>query len=113
MVGQLLEIYPLMTQRTGRLEKRIPLTVPVQLEGLVLPPTVETTKTENVSSLGVRTVSTQSWQTEQQLRLTLLQGGQRRLFKVIYCHSLSSGKFAVGLQLLGPPIHWPGRSIGD
>jgi hypothetical protein len=113
VVGQLLEVYPFMTERTGRLEKRIALTVPVQLEGLVLSSTVETSKTENVSSLGVRMVSSQSWPTEQRLRLTLLQSGQRRLVKVIYCHTSSSGKFAVGLQFLGPPMDWAAKFGSD
>jgi hypothetical protein len=102
-----------MTERTGRLERRILLTVPVQLEGPTLSQTVETSKTENVSSLGVRMVSSQPWQRDQRLSLTLLRGGQRRLVKVIYCNALSSGKFVVGLQFLGPPMDWAGRSSGD
>jgi hypothetical protein len=102
-----------MPNPTGRLEKRIVLTVPVQLEGLVLSHTVETSKTENVSPLGVRMVSSQFWQPEQTLSLTLLQGGQRRLVKVIYCNSLSSGKFVVGLQFLDSPMDWARRSSTD
>ena len=53
-----------MTKAIGidRYEKRIPMTVAVNISSLQQAPGVETTFTENVSARGARVVSTRRWQ---------------------------------------------------
>jgi len=48
-----------MPARSGRLEKRIPLAVPLQISSVLDPATAERTTTENVCSLGMRVLTSE------------------------------------------------------
>ena len=90
-----------MAFKSGRLEKRIQLAVPLQLSTLQDPLTAERTSTENVCSIGARVVTRQPKEKNERVIIRSLAGGLRTLARVVYCQGLPSGRFAVGLQFVG------------
>ena len=101
-----------MPVRSGRLEKRIRLAIPVQISSLRDPAASERTTTENVCSLGIRILTRMVRASNEQLMISSLVGDLRTLARVIYCQHLPDGLFAVGLQVQGRPINWPKSSLG-
>jgi hypothetical protein len=95
-----------MPLRSGRLEKRIEVAIPLQISTLLDPETEEQTTTENVCSLGIRVVTEHSRQLDEQLMIRSLTSNLRRLARVVYCQRLSEGHFAVGLQFQGGAVKW-------
>jgi hypothetical protein len=99
-----------MPLRSGRLEKRIEVAIPLHISTLVDPETQDRTTTENVCSLGIRVVTEHARQLDEQLMIRSLTSNLRRLARVVYCQRLSDGHFAVGLQFQGGAIKWSGDS---
>jgi hypothetical protein len=99
-----------MPGRSGRLEKRIWLTVPVQLSSVLDPAAVEQTTTENVCSLGMRIFTRRARDLNERLMINSLLGDLRALARVVYCERHPDGRFAVGLQFLGGAVNWPKAS---
>ncbi len=89
-----------------RLERRIPLTVRVDLCSLDVRHPVQEGLTENVSSHGVRVVSSAPWKRNERLNLWSLPGDFRARARVVYCESLGHRSFAIGLQLLASAGEW-------
>ena len=87
-----------MPARIGRLEKRIHIEVPLQLLMLRNPGDIEKTRTQNVSSHGVRVLSRRPLQPQEQVVATTADGEVRMQARVVYCQGLPDGHFAVGLQ---------------
>lgn len=91
-----------MATRTGRVEKRIPLEVPMQISGLQKPGSTdltEKTTTENVSTHGVRVLTKRALPPQERLLLTSLIGSDRPIpARVVYCQPLAGKLFGVGLQ---------------
>jgi hypothetical protein len=91
-----------MATRTGRVEKRIPQKMPVQILGaqsLGLRKLIERATTENVSSRGVRLLTRRALQSKEVLLVTLLIGSEMpRPARVVYCQPLAGELFGVGLQ---------------
>ncbi len=56
----------------GRIEKRVPMAVPLYLVSLTDPRAAERVLTENVSSHGARVITKQRWQPGEQQRITPL-----------------------------------------
>ena len=97
-----------MHEQTRRMEKRIQMTLPVQLESLKRPGPAERTVTENVSSLGARVVTKRPRKRKEWLLVTLFQGDHLRLpARVVYCQPLAGGRFGIGLKFQGVTILWP------
>jgi hypothetical protein len=91
-----------MATRTGRVEKRKQLAVPMLLSRLQrqgstdLP---EKTITENVSSHGVRVLTKRAVPPQERLLVTSLTGREEPIqARVVYCQPLAKGVFGVGLQ---------------
>lgn len=83
---------------TGRSEKRIPKAVGVTArfsDGLSLP---EGTSTENVSMRGVRIVTKAKLQPGGIIEISFPTEVQFH-GRVVYCHHLPDGRFAVGLEI--------------
>jgi hypothetical protein len=89
-----------------RLEDRIPLTVRVDLCSLDVRQRAQEAVTENVSTHGARVVSTRPWKLDARLNLHSLPGDFRARARVIYCESLGTHSFAIGLQLLAAAGNW-------
>ncbi len=96
-----------MPARSGRLEKRIRLAVPVQIVSLLDPAAAERTTTENVCSLGMRVLTQRARQLNERLMISSLVGDLRTLARVVYCQRLPNGCFCVGLQFQEPAANWP------
>jgi hypothetical protein len=84
--------------RSGRLEKRTRLAIPVQISSLQDPTAPERTTTENISSLGIRVLMQRPRELNGRLLIKSLDGDLRALARVVYCQRLSDGRFGVGLQ---------------
>lgn len=89
-----------------RLEKRTPLTVRVDLCSLDVRHPAQEGLTENVSSHGVRVVSSNPWRLNERLNLWSLPGDFRARARVVYCEPLEGRSFAIGLQLVASSGGW-------
>ena len=92
-----------MATSSGRVEKRIPLEIRVQISAVQsLGPAdlIEKTTTENVSTHGVRILTKRALLPQERLLVTSLSAREEPIpARVVYCEPLAEGVFAVGLQL--------------
>ena len=102
----------IMPGRSGRLEKRIPLAVPVEISALRDPSAAERASTENLCSLGVRVLAQQPKELNERLIIRSLVGDVRTLARVVYCQRLGNGRFGIGMQFLGNGAGWRADSMG-
>jgi len=93
-----------MPVRSGRLEKRIRLAVPVQISSVLDPAATERTTTENVCSLGIRILTQRARDLNERLMISSVMGDMRTLARVVYCQRLPDGRFGVGLQFQGQAV---------
>ncbi len=89
-----------------RLEERLPLSVRVDLCSLDVRHPAEEGLTENVSTHGVRVVSSNPWRRNERLNLWSLPGDFRARARVVYCEPLGQKSYAIGLQLLASTGGW-------
>jgi len=98
---------PLKTTHTFfRAEKRIPMEIPVVLDGHRRTPGVESTFTENVSARGARVVSVRKWEKGEKLTLASRTGEFRSSARVAYCQPLHGDGYAVGVEFLETKGRW-------
>ena len=90
----------------GRVEKRLPTSVPVYLASLEEPRSRERTLTENVSSRGVRVISQRFWQSGEESLITPLTGEFRQVGRVIYCLPTAGDRFCVGVEFSDHTVKW-------
>jgi hypothetical protein len=81
----------------GRAEKRIRLSVPLEVSKLQYPSDAETTVTENISSIGARVLSWRPVEPNERLIIKFLELNLRTQARVVYCERLRHGQFGVGL----------------
>src|SRR5260370_2997922 len=89
----------------GRLEKRLPTSVPVFLALLEDPRTPEGTLTENVSPHGARVISRRHWRPGEEPLITPLMGGFPRVGRAIYSLPKTLDRFCLGGQFPNRPAH--------
>ena len=89
-----------------RAERRIPMEVPVILDGHRKMPGTESTFTENVSARGARVVSMRRWEQGERLNFASRTGEFRSSARVAYCHALHGEGFAVGVEFLEATGRW-------
>jgi hypothetical protein len=92
--------------RFHRRETRIPMEIPVVLEGHRQLPGVESTFTENVSAKGARVVSSRRWDKGAQLLFASRTGEFRSAARVAYCQPLHGEGYAIGVEFLEPKGRW-------
>jgi hypothetical protein len=102
-----------MPGRSGRLEKRIQLAVAIQIFSPLDPSAAERTLTENVSPLGVRIQLQHARAQNEKVIVISSTANQRTPARVVYCHALPGGHFAVGLEFQGMVLNWPRDSSAD
>ena len=100
-----------MPTKSGRLEKRIRLAVPVEISSPQNPSAAERTTTENVCSLGIRVLTQRARELNERLMINSLVGDLRTLARVVYCQRLPDGRFGVGLQFQGEVVNWSKGSM--
>jgi hypothetical protein len=89
-----------------RAERRIPMEIPVVLDGHRQTPGAESTFTENVSARGARVVSTRRWEKGEPLTFVSRTGEFRSLARVAYCQPMHGDGYAVGVEFLDPTGRW-------
>ncbi len=90
--------FNVMFPTEGRAEKRIRLSVPLEVSKLQYPNDTETTVTENISSIGARVLSWRPIEPNERLMIRFLGLNLRTQARVVYCERLRHGQFGVGLQ---------------
>ena len=100
-----------MAGRSGRLEKRFQLSLPVQISSLYDPSAAERTTTENVCSLGMRVLTQKAKELNERLMISSLVGDLRALARVVYCQRLPDGRFGIGIQFQGQSANWQTRTF--
>lgn len=100
-----------MAVRSGRLEKRVEMSLPVQISSLYDPSASERTTTENVCSLGMRVLTQKARELNERLMINSVVGDLRALARVVYCQRLPDGRFGVGIQFQGQSINWLAGSV--
>ncbi len=90
----------------GRIEKRLPNSVPVYLATPEDPRTRERTLTENVSPHGARVVSKRSWRFDEEPLITPLTGEFPQVGKVIYCLPKARDRFCIGVEFRARAVKW-------
>ena len=89
-----------------RAEKRIPMEIPVLIDGHRQAPGSESTFTENVSPGGARVVTVRRWQQGEKLTFASRTGEFRSSARVAYCQPLQGDGFAIGVEFLEPQGRW-------
>lgn len=89
-----------------RSESRIPMEIPVVLDGHVHMPGAENTFTENVSARGARVVSIRHWEKGARLTLVSRTGEFRSSARVAYCQAIRGDGYAIGLEFLEAKGRW-------
>ncbi len=90
----------------NRVERRIPMEIPVLLDGHRRMPGTESTFTENVSARGARVISTRRWELGEQVTFASRTGEFRSSARVAYCEPLQGDGFAIGVEFLEPKGRW-------
>jgi len=90
----------------NRTERRIPMEIPVLIDGHRQAPGSESTFTENVSARGARVVSVRRWEQGEPLLLASRTGEFRSPARVAYCQQLQGDGFAIGVEFLEPEGRW-------
>jgi hypothetical protein len=91
---------------SNRTEKRIPMEIPVLIDGHRRAPGSESTFTENVSAGGARVVSVRRWEPGEPLVFASRTGEFRSEGRVAYCQPLQGEGFAIGVEFLEPKGRW-------
>jgi hypothetical protein len=89
-----------------RVESRIPMEIPVLIDGHREAPGSEATFTENVSAHGARVVSVRRWEQGEPLVFASRTGEFRSPARVAYCQPLQGSGFAIGVEFLEPKGRW-------
>jgi hypothetical protein len=89
-----------------RADRRIPMEIPVLINGHRDVPGSEATFTENVSARGARVISARRWEQGEPLKFASRTGEFRSSARVAYCQSLQSDGFAIGVEFLQPKGRW-------
>jgi hypothetical protein len=89
-----------------RAERRIPMEIPVVLDGHQSLPGSESTFTENVSARGARVMSVRKWDIDDRLTFVSRTGEFRSSARVAYCQPLQGDGFAIGVEFLEPKGRW-------
>ena len=97
--------------QSGRLYRRIHLTVPVKLLNPGEPRVAEDGVTQNVSPRGARVLVKTPIEPDALLLLKSPTPRFRTSVRVVYCELLSGGQFGLGLQVEGPSVNWAGTSM--
>jgi PilZ domain len=89
-----------------RADARIPMEIPVVLDGHRRVPGTESTFTENVSARGARVISVRRWEPDEQLTFLSRTGEFRSSARVAYCQPVQGDGFAIGLEFIEPKGRW-------
>lgn len=87
-----------MASRSGRLERRTRLEVPVQIAVVQEPSAPESATTQNTSPHGLRILTQKTLEPNQRVVVTSLTSNLRVHGRVVYCERLGEGSYGIGLR---------------
>ncbi len=90
----------------GRKERRTPRTFRVLLSSGAQPMVAEYASTENVSPYGVRVKTDRPWRPDTRVLVKSSHGEPWARARVVYCQTLQSKMFAVGLEFFARAGDW-------
>jgi hypothetical protein len=102
-----------MPMRSGRLEKRTRLAIPVKISTLREPSAGERSTTENICSLGIRVLVRHARKLDERLLIKSADGELETGARVVYCERLLDGRFALGLEFHGEVTTWLKKSLSS
>jgi hypothetical protein len=102
-----------MPMRSGRLERRTRLALPVRISSLEEPSAGERSTTENICSLGIRVLVRRARELNERLSIKSADGELEADGRVVYCQRLFDGRFALGLEFHAGGSNWLKRSMGN
>jgi PilZ domain-containing protein len=82
----------------GRQRKRTPLAMPLWLTSLDQPGELDWTVTENVSETGARILTKRRWRANEAVLISLPPSFSATA-RVVYCQSLPSGNYVLGIEI--------------
>jgi hypothetical protein len=88
-----------------RAENRVDMKMTAMLIGTHGKLGVEKAITENVSSRGVRVISTSEWYVDDTILVALPAGHFTSAARVAYCDAAGPGRFVTGLEFVGSTEH--------
>src|SRR6266436_6743344 len=95
---------------TGRIERRLPVSVPVYLASLREPHACERTTSENVSPHGARMISKWFWRSGEEALIAPLTDEFSQIGRVVYCEQKTEGYFCLGVEFLDRSVNWGNHS---
>jgi len=102
-----------MSSTEGRIEKRLRLSIPLELSKLQDPNGADRTITENVCSVGARVLTRRAVEPNERLMVRFLELNLCTEARVVYCQRLPDGRFCAGLQFQGMSMSkWTAESFG-
>lgn len=101
-----------MPMRSGRLERRTRLAIPVRISSLEEPSAGERSTTEDICSKGIRVLVRRARELNERLWIKSADGEMEADGRVVYCQRLLDGRFALGLEFHGGGSNWLKRSMG-
>jgi len=101
-----------MPMRSGRLEKRTRLAIPVRISSPQEPSAGERSTTENICSLGLRVLVRHARELNERLLIKSTDGELEANARVVYCERQRDGRFALGLEFHGAVSSWFKKSLG-
>ena len=90
----------------GRKEKRTPRMLRVLLSSGPQPVVAEYASTENVSAYGARVRTDRPWRPDARVLIKTAQGEPWARARVVYCQTLKTHTFALGLESLARTGDW-------
>jgi hypothetical protein len=99
-----------MPMRSGRLEKRMRLAIPVRIFSSEEPTAGERSTTENTCSLGIRVLVRRARGLNERLLIKSADGELQTDARVVYCERLRDGRFALGLEFNRLVTNWLKKS---
>ena len=90
----------------GRKEKRTPRTLRILLSSGLQPIVAEYASIENISSYGVRIRTERPWRPDSRVLIRSSQGESWASARVVYCQTVKSRMFALGLEFLSRTTDW-------
>ncbi len=90
----------------GRIEKRLPVSVPVYLAHLNELRAREETVTENVSPHGARVISKRFWRPGEEALIARRTGEFLQVGRVVYSEQKTEGRVCLGVEFLDRSVNW-------
>src|SRR5882762_1787703 len=94
----------------GRVEKRVPVTVPIYITVRGASNPAERTLTENVNPHGVRVMTRQPIRTGERPIVCVLSNECESRGRIVYCQPLPNARYCVGMEFPESSVIWS-RSI--